>query len=99
MRIVFCSQANGFLPKKCRRPLKHIAAALGYGGCEIFPKQIKLSLERGDVGNFLNMPYYDAEDGLRYAIKDNGQSATLEEFFELYNQYVQTPEQVSGNYY
>jgi hypothetical protein len=82
--------------KQMQETLKHIAAALGYGGCEIFPKQIKLSLERGDVGNFLNMPYYDAEDGLRYAVKDDGQSATLEEFFELYEQYVQTPEQVSA---
>jgi hypothetical protein len=42
------------------------------------------------------MPYYDSEDGLRYAVKDDGQSATLEEFFELYEQYVQTPEQVSA---
>jgi hypothetical protein len=70
--------------KEMQDTLKHIAAALGYGGCETFPKQIKLCLERGDVGNFLNMPYYDSEDGLRYAVKDDGQSATLEEFFELY---------------
>jgi hypothetical protein len=67
--------------KEMQDTLKHIAAALGYGGCETFPKQIKLCLERGDVGNFLNMPYYDSEDGLRYAVKDDGQSATLEEFF------------------
>ena len=36
------------------------------------------------------MPYYDAEDGLRYAIKDDGTAATLEEFFELHKAYVQT---------
>ena len=76
--------------------LQHIAASLGYGGCEIFPKQVRLFLERGDVGNFLNMPYFDADDGLRYGIKDDGQSATLHEFFEMHKKYAQTPEQVGG---
>ena len=70
--------------KDMQKTLQHIAAALGYGESEIFPKQIKLHLDRGDVGNFLNMPYFDAEDGLRYAINDDGTSATLEEFFGLY---------------
>jgi hypothetical protein len=73
-----------------------VSAALGYGGSEIFPKQVKLHLDRGDVGNFLNLPYYDAEEGLRYAIKDDGTSATLEEFFKLVETHVQTPEQVLG---
>ena len=75
--------------------LLQISAALGYGGSEIFPKQIKLHLERNDVGNFLNLPYYDAEDGLRYAIKDDGTSATLNEFFALYDAHKQTPEQIT----
>ena len=63
--------------KDMQATLQQISAALGYGGSEIFPKQIKLNLDRDDVGNFLNLPYYDAEDGLRYAIKDDGTSATL----------------------
>ena len=74
--------------------LKSMSAALGYGESEIFPKQIKLHLDRGDVGNFLNLPYYNAEDGLRYAFKDDGTSATLEEFYELYDTHVQTFEEV-----
>ena len=82
--------------KQMQEVMTHIAAALGYGGSEIFPKQISLQLDRGDVGNFLNLPYFDAEDGLRYAIKDDGQSATLEEFFQLYKDYVQNPEEVSA---
>mgnify|MGYP003117274332 CR=1 FL=1 len=82
--------------QQMQETLQHIAASLGYGGCEIFPKQVKLFLDRGDVGNFLNMPYFDAEDGLRYAIKDDGQSATLHEFFEMHKNYAQTPEQIDG---
>ena len=79
-----------------QKSLQHMAAALGYGDSEIFPKQIKLNLDRGDVGNFLNLPYYDHENGLRYGFLDDGTSATLEEFYELYDKYVQTPEEISA---
>jgi len=82
--------------KKMRDTLQHLASALGHGSCEIFPKQIKLYLDRGDVGNFLNMPYFDAEEGLRYAINDDGSAATLDEFFGLYQTHAQTPEQVEA---
>jgi len=74
-----------------QKALKSMASSMNYAGCEIFPKQICLNLERGDVGNFLNLPYYNANDGLRYAIKDDGTSATLEEFIKLYEEYVQAP--------
>ena len=63
-----------------------IAAFLGWGGCEIFPKQEEILVERGDIGNFINMPYFDAEQTLRYAIKEDGQDATLEEFLDLVDQ-------------
>ena len=81
--------------KDMQLTLQQISAALGYGGSEIFPKQIKLHLDRDDVGNFLNLPYFNAEDGLRYAIKDDGTGATIDEFIELYEKYKQTPEQVA----
>ena len=80
--------------KDMQQTLQHISASLGYGQSEIFPKQIKLHLDRGDVGNFLNLPYYDAEGGLRYGIKDDGTSATLQEFIELYEAHKQTIEQI-----
>ena len=82
--------------KDMQSVLQHIAAALGFGGSEIFPKQTSLNLKRGDVGNFLNLSYYDAEDGLRYAINDDGSAATLEEFFDLHTKYVQTPQQIDS---
>tara|TARA_R100000935_G_scaffold30569_1_gene50969 strand:- start:119 stop:1654 length:1536 start_codon:yes stop_codon:yes gene_type:complete len=82
--------------KDMQKALQCMSAALGYGDSEIFPKQIKLHLDRGDVGNFLNLPYFDAEDGLRYAIKDDGTSATIDEFIKLHSTYAQTPEQVVG---
>ena len=88
---------NEWVPaKEMQDTLRNLSSALGYGESEIFPKQIKLHLDRGDVGNFLNLPYYDAEDGLRYAIKDDGSAATLDEFFGLYDAYKQTLEQLQS---
>ena len=73
--------AKEWVPAKIMQTtLNQIAAAMGYGGTEVFPKQVKLFLERGDVGNFLNLPYFDADGGLRYAFNDDGSAATLEEF-------------------
>jgi hypothetical protein len=70
--------------------LKKMAITLGYEGAEIFPKQTEILVERGDIGNFLNLPYHNGTNGLRYAIKDDGSAASIEEFFELYDKYAQT---------
>jgi len=77
-----------------QQTLKKIAKVLGYEGSEIFPKQTEILVERGDTGNFLNLPYYNETKGLRYAIDDSGSSCTLEEFYELYDVYACTEEQV-----
>ena len=82
--------------KLMQETLQHISAGLGFGGSEVFPKQVKLFLDRGDVGNFLNLPYYDAEEGLRYAFNSDGTAATLKQFFKLYKDKVQTKEQVEA---
>lgn len=69
-----------------------ISAFLGYGGCEVFPKQEQLLVERGDVGNFINLPYFDSEQTLRYAVKEDGSEAEIEEFLELVEARRCTPE-------
>ena len=66
-----------------RDKASEISSVLGFGNCEIFPKQEQVLVERGDVGNFINLPYFDSEQTLRYAIKKDGEEATLEEFLEL----------------
>jgi hypothetical protein len=79
-----------FIPaSQMQGALKKMAITLGYEGSEIFPKQVEILVERGDTGNFLNLPYHNQMKGLRYAIKDNGEAATMEEFFELYDKYAQ----------
>ena len=76
--------------------LKEMAIVLGYEGSEIFPKQTEILVERGDTGNFLNLPYYNDTKGLRYAIDDNGNALTLEQFYTAYDKYSCTKGDVEG---
>jgi len=70
--------------------LKACAALLGEAGREIFPKQAEILVDRGDTGNFLNLPYFGGDNGTRYAFNADGEAATLEEFFALYEANAQT---------
>lgn len=58
------------------------AAVIGYPRAEVFPKQISLAGE-ADVGNGINVPYYNAERTTRYAIGPDGRALTLDEFLDL----------------
>jgi len=96
--LIVCRSKSGgghiylFLKKpvpaeKVQLKLKEITSELGYAAnTEVFPKQIKLVLERGDNGNFLNLPYFNREDGLRYAFNKDGSAATLEQFLDMAEQ-------------
>ena len=66
-----------------RDRLAEFASALGWGTCEIFPKQEEVRADRGDVGNFINLPYQNAKYTTRYALKDDGDGMTLDEFLDL----------------
>lgn len=44
-----------------QQKLNDIASLLGFGGSEIFPKQTHILAERGDVGQWINMPYFGQE--------------------------------------
>tara|TARA_R110001592_G_scaffold271971_1_gene538501 strand:+ start:414 stop:1946 length:1533 start_codon:yes stop_codon:yes gene_type:complete len=74
--------------------LKTMSEALGFGGSEIFPKQTEILVERGDTGNFLNLPYHGGIRGLRYAMDENGDAIKLEDFYTYYDEIVLTQEQV-----
>lgn len=66
-----------------KQKLQMLSAALGFGGSEIFPKQAEILSDRGDVGQWLNMPYYDEMNTTRYGINDDGQAYTLDEFIDV----------------
>ena len=89
--------AKNFIPASLMQSkLKAMAEALGYGGSEIFPKQTEILVERGDTGNFLNLPYHGGIRGLRYTFKAGGEAASLEEFYQIYDEWVQTREQIES---
>lgn len=89
--VVICRSKSGgahvylFLkePVSARRIvpiLNRWSSMLGYGGCEIFPKQISRASEK-DVGNWINLPYFNANNTVRYAIKE-GKKLSLAEFLD-----------------
>ena len=86
---VFLFTKNPVPARQMQNYLKACAALLGEAGREIFPKQSEILVDRGDTGNFLNLPYFAGDNGTRYAIKADGSAATLEEFYGLYEANVQ----------
>ena len=68
--------------KVVREYLVEMSVALGHSGCEIFPKQDVILAERGDVGNFINLPYFNAEFTTRYCYNSKGEAMELEEFLD-----------------
>lgn len=63
-----------------RRIMSSFAAKLGFGSSEIFPKQDEV--KPGDVGNWINLPYYNVSDTNRYAFNKLG-PLLLPEFLEM----------------
>jgi hypothetical protein len=62
--------------------LRDMAARLGHGGAEIFPKQRKLMPK--ECGGWINAVYFDMErTNNRYAVLANGDRLTAEQFLNL----------------
>lgn len=59
---------------------KLVGVAVGLGwpaDTEVFPKQ-----SDPNVGNWLNMPYFDADKGTRYAVREDGRGLSLYQFLK-----------------
>jgi hypothetical protein len=69
--------------------LEEMAAMLGYGGSEIFPKQSTVLYARGDLGSWLNMPYFG---DTRWAYRPDGSTMPPEEFMNTLDALEQTSE-------
>ena len=71
--------------------LKQLAALLGFAGSEIFPKQAAAQWDRGDVGSWLNLPYFDGLKGTRYALSGDGSPLEFNEFLSYAESLRQSP--------
>ena len=74
--------------------LREISAGLGYGGVEIFPKQREVLVERGDIGSWLNMPYFEGDESLRYGFNPEGKALSLENFIKFIEKRAITHEEL-----
>jgi len=61
--------------------MRNMSAKLGLGNSEIFPKQSQVLYDKGDFGNWLNMPYFG--DSARKAVKSKGLAMSLADFVKV----------------
>jgi len=76
-----------------RQKLKMIAAHIGHGGAEIYPKQDQRKSEKS-VGNYLNLPYFGGDITTRYAFTEDAKSMELKEFYDVYDKIALSEEQL-----
>jgi len=76
---LFCEPAIAAIDMVSK--LNEFAAGLGYGGVEIFPKQISRANDL-DRGNWINLWYWDGDKTERHAIH-NGKKLNLEQFLDF----------------
>jgi hypothetical protein len=60
--------------------LREVAALLGYGSAEVFPKRAQILSEQSDIGSWLNAPYQNVANTNRYAVLSNGDALDAEAF-------------------
>ena len=80
---VFCFLKEKAPAADMQDKLREVSAGLGYGGVEIFPKQREVLVERGDIGSWLNMPYFEGDESLRYGFDPKGKALSLINFIEF----------------
>lgn len=74
--------------ERARLAMTRWASQLGFPSAEIFPKQITVALPKDGneadrpLGNWLNLPYFDADQTERYAI-DGGKQVSFSYFLEI----------------
>ena len=86
---VYMFMKNFTSAEEVRLVMRKFASKLGLADKldRIYPMQTELGEK--DTGSWLNLPYFNHEEGSRYAYKDDFDAASLEEFFEMHTQYAQ----------
>jgi hypothetical protein len=103
--LVLCRSKSGgahlflftteYVPASLMRiKLSEMSASLGFASNEIFPKQSKILSERGDTGNFLNMPYFGGDDTTRYSLNKAGEVDPFTQFLDHGDEQQLTSEQL-----
>lgn len=69
--------------KLVQSKLREMAGLLGYGTSEIFPKQVEILTERGDIGQWINMPYQNLNETTRFAYSADAKPMSISEFVDI----------------
>jgi hypothetical protein len=77
---LFCFSKDPVPAARMQSKLKEAAALLGFGTSEVFPKQVRILADQGDLGSWVNMPYFDGDATSRFGVKPNGDAMTMQEF-------------------
>lgn len=77
-----------------QKRMREFASYLGYGNSEIFPKQTRIVPERGDIGQWINMPYFNAGQTDRYALDERGKRLDVTDFITYANSRAVTVDQL-----
>ncbi|WP_321476614.1 hypothetical protein [uncultured Paludibaculum sp.] len=73
-----------------RERLRDLAARIGHGSAEIFPKQSRTTEK--DLGSWVNMPYCGGDTSNRYGVQPTGDPYTMEEFLKAADALAVGPE-------
>lgn len=65
-----------------REKISKMALILGKTDSEIFPKQTQVLFDKGDLGSWLNMPYYASRNTDRFCITTDQRQLSLSEFLD-----------------
>ena len=79
-----------------RDKLSDFSALLGFGDAEIFPKQTEILSDRGDIGQWINMPYYNHKKTDRYGFNEDLSPMTAIEFLELIDKIILTAKEFNA---
>lgn len=63
-----------------REKMREMAAFLGLAKHVIHPRQVTIAEGKGELGQWLNMPYFDSEHSNRYALNEDGRKIEVTEF-------------------
>lgn len=73
----------GLMQDRLREMAKIIGfETVGSSAVEIFPKQREILVERGDIGGWINMPWFNEARTTRYALSPAGERLTIDEFLD-----------------
>lgn len=87
---------NDWAPAKLvQQKMREMAAEMGFGNSEIFPKQTVILAKRGDIGQWINMPYFNADVTDRYAVDVLGRRLSAKDFLKYSFDRIVDPEELA----